>query len=65
MYGAHVNQLNVYLKTGANLTRPVWSKYGSHGDVWKAAHVLMSATPPFKVFYIQTPKALLTPLWRV
>ena len=54
MYGSHINQLNVYLqKPGANLSRPVWSKYGSHGDVWRPAHVLMSSSPPFKVCFFQ------------
>eukprot|EP00795_Rhopilema_esculentum_P012712 gene12712-3431_t len=52
MYGAHVNQLNVYLETNtANLSRPVWSKFGTHGDVWKAAHVSMNQNPPFKIVF--------------
>ena len=49
MYGAHVNQLNVYLKKGNNLGRPVWSKFGTHGDMWKPAHVYMGAATNFKV----------------
>ena len=50
MYGPHVNQLSVYLKKGNTLGRPVWSKFGTHGDVWKPAHVLMNGSPPYKVY---------------
>eukprot|EP00794_Sanderia_malayensis_P017044 gene17044-18759_t len=51
MYGTHVNQLNVYLKAGASLGRPVWSKFGTHGDEWKPAHVLMNVNPPYKIVF--------------
>ncbi|XP_057298293.1 MAM and LDL-receptor class A domain-containing protein 2-like isoform X2 [Hydractinia symbiolongicarpus] len=43
MYGAHVNKLNVYVKNpNGPLGTPIWSKYGSHGDQWRAAHVYMN-----------------------
>ena len=50
MYGSHVNKLNVYVKTpSASYGVPAWSKYGSHGNSWKAAHVYMNATGPYVV----------------
>ena len=29
MYGTHINTLNVYVKTGSNLTTPTWSRTGT------------------------------------
>lgn len=44
MYGAHINRLNIYVRNpNSNLLgTPIWSRYGSHGDRWKPAHVSMN-----------------------
>lgn len=54
MYGAHINKLNVYVKNPNSnfLGNPIWSKQGSHGDVWKPAHVQMNYRGPY-VFVIE------------
>ena len=52
MYGSHVSKLNVYVKSpSASYGVPVWSKYGSHGNTWKAAHVYMNAKGSYVVSY--------------
>ena len=49
MYGTHVNRLNVYIKNpkATGLGTPIWSKYGSHGDLWKPAHVYLNYRGPY------------------
>lgn len=52
MYGAHVNKLNVYVKNpNGPLGTPIWSKYGSHGDQWRAAHVYMNYKGSYQVWF--------------
>ena len=48
MYGQHVNRLNVYTKTAKKMNL-AWSKYGSHGNQWRAAHVFLNSTDPYQV----------------
>ncbi|XP_047128245.1 MAM and LDL-receptor class A domain-containing protein 1 isoform X1 [Hydra vulgaris] len=50
MYGLHVNRLNVYTKT-TNKMNLVWSKYGSHGNQWRAAHVFLNSTVPYQYVF--------------
>ena len=49
MYGTHINKLNVYVRSpqATVLGTPIWSKYGSHGDNWKPAHVYMNYRGPY------------------
>lgn len=50
MYGAHVDALNVFIKTGSSLpSNPVWTKKGTQGDKWRLAQIVVSRTPAFKV----------------
>ena len=50
MYGAHVDTLNVFIKTGSTLpAKPVWTKKGTQGDKWRLAQIVVSRTPAFKV----------------
>lgn len=39
MYGTSVNNLNVYLKSGNNLGRPVFTKHGNQGNRWSLAKI--------------------------
>lgn len=39
MFGDGVNNLNVYLKSGNNLGRPVFQKHGNQGNQWKQAFI--------------------------
>ena len=50
MYGAHVDALNVFIKTGSTLpSKPVWMKKGTQGDKWRLAQIVVNRTPAFKV----------------
>ena len=39
MYGSDIDTLNVYIKTGSNISIPVWSRSGNRGDLWKISQV--------------------------
>jgi hypothetical protein len=39
MFGDGVNNLNVYLKSGNNLGRPVFQKHGNQGNQWKQTFI--------------------------
>ncbi|KAK7098916.1 hypothetical protein V1264_003131 [Littorina saxatilis] len=45
MYGAHVNQFNVYIRTGNNLGNPVWERQQSQGNTWIQGQVSVPAQP--------------------
>lgn len=50
MYGAHVDALNVFIKTGSTLpSRPIWTKKGTQGDRWRMAQIVVNRMPAFKV----------------
>jgi len=52
MYGAHVDALNVFIKTGSSLpSKPVWTKQGTQGDKWRLAQIAVKRTPAFKVVF--------------
>ncbi|XP_013393210.1 MAM and LDL-receptor class A domain-containing protein 2-like, partial [Lingula anatina] len=44
MYGAHVNSLNVYFKSGTTLGKAIWTKKGTQGNKWIQAQVDISGT---------------------
>ena len=48
MYGADVNTLSVYVRTGSHDTL-LWSKSGTRGDKWIKALVSVTSRSPFKV----------------
>jgi hypothetical protein len=48
MYGAHINGLNVLIKTGPHNTT-LWSKKGARGDKWIEAKVTITSRDFFKV----------------
>ena len=53
MYGAHVDALNVFIKTGSALpSKPVWTKKGTQGDKWRLAQIAVKRTPAFKVGFL-------------
>ena len=55
MYGPHVNKLNIYIQyPHTALTVPIWSKYGSHGNIWHSAQVWMGAKGTYQVFLFLT-----------
>ena len=51
MYGQHINQLNVYLKSKGVLGSPVWTKQGTHGDMWRKGEVSLIGATPFQVIH--------------
>ena len=51
MYGAHIGQLNVYMKVGQSFGNPVWSRYGTHGDRWINALIPMSNKSPYMIIF--------------
>lgn len=48
MYGADINTLGVYVRTGSHDTL-LWSKRGTRGDKWIKALVTVTSRSPFKV----------------
>ena len=48
MYGADINTLSVYVRTGSHDTL-LWSKSGTRGDKWIKALVSVTSRSPFKV----------------
>ena len=52
MYGAHVNQLNVYIQSGANLGPPVWTRKGTQGPRWLQGSFVMNYTSDYNVSVI-------------
>ncbi|XP_033751988.1 MAM and LDL-receptor class A domain-containing protein 1-like [Pecten maximus] len=38
MYGPNINRLNIYIKKGTSYGTPVWTRYGTQGNVWIQAH---------------------------
>jgi hypothetical protein len=50
MYGQHVDNLNVFIKTGVQLpATPVWTKFGTQGNAWRFAQIEMTSSANFKV----------------
>ena len=49
MYGSDIDTLNVYIKTGSNISIPVWSRSGNRGDLWKISQVPVTTTVNFNV----------------
>ena len=49
MYGQHIHILNIYLKSKGVLGSPVWTKQGTHGDMWRKGEVSLIGATPFQV----------------
>lgn len=49
MYGQDIGSLNVYIKTGGNLSNPLWTRSGNRGNVWKVTQVSITASSSFNV----------------
>jgi hypothetical protein len=49
MYGAHVDTLNMYVKTSQALNTPVWTKTGTQGTKWNLATVQITASVIYRV----------------
>ena len=48
MYGDHVDNLTVYMKTGSRMT-PLWQKQGTQGDRWRHGLVNIVSSQMFQV----------------
>ncbi|XP_077978860.1 MAM and LDL-receptor class A domain-containing protein 1-like [Glandiceps talaboti] len=51
MYGPDVNTLNVYIQQNGNRGSPVWSRKGTHGDVWHYAYYNVPVLENFQVVF--------------
>jgi hypothetical protein len=51
MYGPHIGQFNVYLKSGNSLGNPVWSKSGTQGNLWHNDKIPLLKQPPFQIVF--------------
>ena len=49
MYGQDIGQLNVYIKTGANISNPSWTRSGDRGNVWKITQISITTSSSFNV----------------
>ena len=49
MYGASVNNLNVYAPSGVRMGNPIWTRHGTQGNQWKKAQILITKTLQFTV----------------
>ncbi|KAL3836125.1 hypothetical protein ACJMK2_021576 [Sinanodonta woodiana] len=49
MYGVHVHELNVYLKTESSLGKPVWTQTGQLGNMWVLGLVTVQKSEPYRV----------------
>lgn len=56
MYGAHINRLNVYLRSGAALGTPVWTRQGTQGNSWKLGTIDITKTTQFQVLEFKCTK---------
>lgn len=51
MYGQDIGSLNVYIKTGGNLSNPLWTRSGNRGNVWKVTQVSITASSSFNIVF--------------
>lgn len=49
MYGQDIGQLNVYIKTNANLSNALWTRSGNRGNVWKITQISITTSSSFNV----------------
>ena len=49
MYGQDIGRLNVYIKTNANLSNPLWTRSGNRGNVWKITQISITTSSSFNV----------------
>ncbi|XP_070567019.1 MAM and LDL-receptor class A domain-containing protein 2-like [Ptychodera flava] len=51
MYGAHIETLNVYVKTSSGLGSAVWTRGGGIDDLWHFAEVTVTAAQTYQVVF--------------
>jgi hypothetical protein len=49
MYGAHINTLNVYVKSASNLGSAVWTRRGTQGNLWIQGSIVINTTTGYNV----------------
>lgn len=51
MYGSNVKALNVYLKTGSTLGKPVWTHNGTRSNKWYQARVDIQGNTTYQIMF--------------
>jgi hypothetical protein len=51
MYGSNVNALNVYLKKGTSLGKPVWTHTGTRSNKWYQSQVDIQGSSPYQILF--------------
>ncbi len=62
MYGDHVDNLTVYMKTGSMMT-PLWKKSGTQGNRWRHGVLNIVSRSRFQVIWFFNVPCTLTPLF--
>lgn len=49
MYGMSQGTINVLLRKGGQYTRPIWSRSGNYGNLWRYGHVTIRSDSDFQI----------------